>query len=61
MDPKGAKVSDKISDFAENRAFWENFLLTDRRSPYLWVVKIKFCSVVRKVDSVFAVKSCRII
>lgn len=27
MDPKGAKVSDKISDFAGNRAFWENVLL----------------------------------
>lgn len=61
MDPKGAKVSDKISDFAGNRAFWENFLLIDRRSPYLWVVKIKFYSVVRKVHSVFAVKSYRII
>lgn len=61
MDPKGAKVSDKISDFAGNRAFWENVLLIDRRSLYLWVVEIKFHSVVRKVDSVFAVKSHRII
>lgn len=60
MDPKGAKVSDKISDFAENRAFWENVFLIDRRSPYLWIVKLKVYSV-RKVDSFFVVKSYRII